>query len=243
MKYGMRERVSGAVILLALGVIFIPMLFDDPPARDDRPEPVLTIEQPIDVEQTPVAAPERPASLGQIQSPQAPSRPAGDAQPDAAQASEAQRDDTQPDENAAEQVAGNHSSASRGSQAESADAPRPDPIAELAQRSGQGGQQTQQSESPTPASSESTQASAPAVAENGNWAVQVGSFGQPDNAARLEKKLDEQGFEAYSRPRDNDLTTVYVGPFASSDDGEQARTALKEQANIQGLLIRAQEGE
>ena len=34
MKYGKRERISGAVILLALGVIFIPMLFDEPPARD-----------------------------------------------------------------------------------------------------------------------------------------------------------------------------------------------------------------
>ncbi|WP_136067268.1 SPOR domain-containing protein [Modicisalibacter radicis] len=235
MKYGMRERVSGAVILLALGVIFIPMLFDDPPAREDRPEPVLTIEQPIDVEQTPVEAPERPASLGEIQSPQAPRQsPADDAQPDAGQAS-----DTRPEANEAGQVASGPPPENRDSPAEP-DAPRPDPIAELAQRAGQGGQQ---GESGAPASADDARTSAPAVAENGNWAVQVGSFGQPDNAARLEKQLDEQGFEAYSRPRDNNLTTVYVGPFASSDDGEQARTALKERANIQGLLIRVQEGE
>ncbi|MDW5377088.1 SPOR domain-containing protein [Halomonas sp. HP20-15] len=240
MKYGMRERVSGAVILLALGVIFIPMLFDDPPSREDRPEPVLTIEQPIDVKQTPVEAPEPPASLGQIQSPQAPSQPAGQAQPDATQATEP--DDAESAGNTAEQVAGNPSSP-----AGTADASRPDPIAELAQRAGQGGQPSPQGESSKPATGEgaakSATTSAPAVAENGNWAVQVGSFGKPDNAARLEKQLDEQGFEAYSRPRDNNLTTVYVGPFASSDDGEKARTALKEQVNIQGLLIRVQEGE
>lgn len=242
MKYGMRERVSGAVILLALGVIFIPMLFDDPPAREDRPEPVLTIEQPVEVEQTPVQEPQRPASLGQIQSPQAPSQPVRQAQPDAGQPNDAQPDDVQNDLGTAEQVAGNQPSTDSTAQAGSADAPRPDPIAEMAQRAGQDDQQAQPSESPKSPTDEKESSSAPAIAKNGNWAVQVGSFGKPGNAARLEKQLNEQGFEAYSRPRDNNLTTVYVGPFASSDDGEQARNALKEQANIQGLLIRVQEG-
>lgn len=236
MKYGMRERVSGAVILLALGVIFIPMLFDDPPAREDRPEPVLTIEQPIDVEQTPVEAPERPASLGEIQSPQAPGQPVGDVQPGAVQADDAQSGEDQ-------QTAAGQPSSDPASQAGPADAPRPDPIAELAQRAERNEAQAQQGASGAPASNESAQSDMPTVAENGDWAVQVGSFGQPGNAARLEKQLDEQGFAAYSRPRDNNLTTVYVGPFASSDDGEKVRTALKEQANIQGLLIRVQEDE
>ncbi len=131
MKYGMRERVSGAVILLALGVIFIPMLFDDPPAREDRPEPVLTIEQPVEVEQTPVQEPQRPASLGQIQSPQAPSQPVRQAQPDAGQPNDAQPDDVQNDLGTAEQVAGNQPSTDSAAQAGSADAPRPDPIAEI----------------------------------------------------------------------------------------------------------------
>lgn len=239
MKYGMRERVSGAVILLALGVIFIPMLFDEPPTREDRPEPVLTIEQPIDVKQTPVEAPERPASLGQIQSPQAPIQPAGQARPDAARASAPQSDQAEPQA----EPAASQPSSGKPSPAEPASTPRPDPIAELAKRAGQDGQQTRQDGAGTQAGNDDAQSTTPAVAESGDWAVQVGSFGQPDNAARLEKQLDEQGFAAYSRPRDNNLTTVYVGPFASSDDGEKVRAALKEQANIQGLLIRVQEGE
>ena len=36
MKYGMRERLSGAVILIALAVIFVPMLFDEPAPRSER---------------------------------------------------------------------------------------------------------------------------------------------------------------------------------------------------------------
>ena len=48
MKYGWRERISGAVILVALGAIFVPMLFDDPEPRQQGPEPVMVIEQPVD---------------------------------------------------------------------------------------------------------------------------------------------------------------------------------------------------
>ena len=89
--------------------------------------------------------------------------------------------------------------------------------------------------------SSTQQASAPertAASSDGGWVVQVGSFGQADNASRLTAKLKEQGFAAYSQPRDNNLTTVYVGPFSSSDAGEKARSELKQAANIQGLLIR-----
>ncbi|MDR9439874.1 MAG: acetyl-CoA carboxylase subunit beta, partial [Halomonas sp.] len=69
MKYGMRERLSGAVILVALAVIFVPMLFDEPAPRSERPQPVMTIEQPVEVEGRDVPDPEPPAGLGQNPSP------------------------------------------------------------------------------------------------------------------------------------------------------------------------------
>lgn len=219
MKYGMRERISGAVILLALAVIFIPMLFDDPPERDERPEPMLTIEQPIDIERQPVAEPEPPASLSEEPAPQ----PA-ESQPPAAQAPEP---DPQPEPTPGlDPLPQNTEPATRPETApETQQDTQNDPIAELTREA------------------EQQPSGMPPVAENGEWAVQVGSFGEPGNAERLEKQLDDQGFTAYRQPRDNDLTTVYVGPFASSEAGEQARTVLKEKVNIQGLLIRIQEGE
>ena len=76
MRYGMRERLSGAVILIALAVIFVPMLFDEPAPRSERPQPVMTIEQPVEVERRDVPDPTPPSSLGQIQS------PSGSASPD-----------------------------------------------------------------------------------------------------------------------------------------------------------------
>ncbi|EWH01177.1 hypothetical protein [Halomonas sp. BC04] len=70
MKYGMRERVSGAIILIALAVIFVPMLFDDPAPRDERPQPVMSIEQPVPVERRDVPDPQPPGSLGEIRGPE-----------------------------------------------------------------------------------------------------------------------------------------------------------------------------
>ncbi|WP_129142078.1 SPOR domain-containing protein [Modicisalibacter coralii] len=222
MKYGMRERISGAVILLALGVIFVPMLFDEPPAREERPQPSLTIDQPIDVEQAPVEAPEPPSSLGQIQSPQASS---GTSREPAASGDEA---------------------ASQSAPSQAVSQPKSDPIAEIARNAEQQGERGESSPEASQSASEpdaqTPSSPTPATTENGDWAVQVGSFGEPGNAERLEKKLNAQGFHAYSRPRDNNLTSVYIGPFASSEAGEKARAALKEKVNIQGLLIRVQEG-
>ncbi|TFH88201.1 acetyl-CoA carboxylase subunit beta [Billgrantia azerbaijanica] len=232
MKYGMRERISGAVILIALAVIFVPMLFDEPAPRDERPEPMLTIEQPVPVERRDVPDPEPPASLGEIAPPTAPENDdvaeagvAGEggetppvAQP--APAEDAPVVDVPQDVPLVEEEASGEAAPS---------SPSEDPIAELARAA------TQRAE-------RAAETSAPAQsAAAGEWAVQVGSFGEPANAERLEAQLKEQGYAAYRRQRDNDLTTVYVGPFASSEEGERVMGELKEAVNLQGLLVRVKE--
>ncbi|WP_048306053.1 SPOR domain-containing protein [Halomonas sp. PR-M31] len=225
MKYGMRERISGAVILLALAVIFIPMLFDDPPSRETQPEPTLTLEKPIDVERKDVAEPEPPASLGQIQTPQM----RGDTPRSFDESSSVDR--VEPEE---VQRARQQASQQKPTQQIAKPDTRSDPIAELARRN-QERANAQESEKNRP--QESAQQETP-KATQGDWAVQAGSFGEPDNAKSFQADLETKGFNAFSRTRDNDLTTVYVGPYTSSEAGEKARTELKQKANIQGLLIR-----
>ncbi|WP_277811678.1 SPOR domain-containing protein [Chromohalobacter canadensis] len=223
MKYGMRERISGAIILVALAVIFLPMLLDEPTPRSERPEPVLTIEQPISVDQRDVDSPEPPANLEEGTGDDRVVEPATGAQLG------------QPDVDASSQPEPSQPAASDDSEASGEAGPaNDDPIAAIAAQSSSS--QAQEKAGGNEASSTSD---APAAQDG--WAVQVGSFGQPDNATRLVEKLTSQGFDAYQRPRDNDLTTVYVGPFGTSDEGERVRTELKEDANIQGLLIRARE--
>ncbi len=211
MKYGWRERISGAVILVALAVIFIPLLLSEPAPRSERPQPSLTIEQPVEVPRSEVPEPRPPESLGELGAPMT-----------TPQAEEAPSEEVA--EEAAEQLV--------RSEAPEPDAPAdveppPDPIAELARAADERLAESARRSEPAPA------------AEGGEWAVQVGSFGESANAERLLEQLREQGFPAYSQPRDDNLTTVYAGPYASSEEGEQAMNELKSRANLQGLLVRA----
>ncbi|MBB3229613.1 SPOR domain-containing protein [Halomonas stenophila] len=233
MKYGMRERVSGALILIALAVIFVPLLFDDPAPREDRPEPVLTIEQPVEVQRRDLADPQPPESLQET--PEA----GRDTASDEATAS---REPTPPAPQ--EDTASNASEPEPEPEPEpvaAADAPEPaaeqetssDPIADLARAADErlaGGE----------ASGGDASDSEPASpAPGGEWAVQVGSFGEPGNAERLETRLTEQGYPAYRRPRGDDLTSVYVGPYGSSEVAEDVMGQLKASLNLQGLLVKA----
>lgn len=220
MKYGMRERLSGAVILIALAVIFVPMLFDEPAPRSERPQPVMSIEQPVEVERRDVPDPEPPTSLGQIRS------PSGTSSSDPASTEERIEPEA---EQAVETMAENEPTTPETPDTEARDEADEDPIAELARAADQR------------LSGEAEQASREAAeaAPEGEWAVQVGSFGEPANAERLESNLAAQGLPVYSRVRDNGLTTVYVGPYATSREGEEVMAKLKADANLQGLLVRA----
>ena len=242
MKYGKRERISGAVILLALGVIFIPMLFDEPPARDERPSPVMTLGKPVDIDRSNVDEPQPPSELkigtdvpitfvdsnGKVR----------DSDPGAGSdnGSESQGRVAE-----AEQLSPTRSVAS--SEPQSKPKPEPEPEPEPAAKP-----------EPKPAPKAEPKPAAkpepkPAAASNapsssaGGWAVQVGSFGDPANAERLQKELQGKGFAAYRIPRGSKLTVVFVGPYKSSEIGESARSRLQQQVNIKGLLVRRKEGE
>jgi DedD protein len=188
----------------------------------------MTIEQPVEVERRDVPDPEPPASLGQIQSPVGTSSSRQEApdtrvEPEAEQAVEgvADAEPATPETTDSESVA--------GETAEGRDEASEDPIAELARAADErlSGQAEQAESEPAEA------------AHEGEWAVQVGSFGEPANAERLESNLAAQGLPVYSRARDNGLTTVYVGPYATSREGEDVMARLKAESNLQGLLVRA----
>lgn len=228
MKYGMRERLSGAIILIALGVIFVPMLFDEPAPREGRPEPSLSIDAPIDVERHDVAEPTPPASLAGTDSSEE-----GSEDEASGQEASAPRSETEPADPIADLAqAADRRLSEKESERESEK--------ESERRSESASKSENANESASAASSAGAGDVEPAV-EAGGWAVQVGSFGEPANVERLLARLRDEGFSAYSRPRGNDLTTVYVGPFGSSEAGERAVAEVKASINLQGLLVRVKE--
>ncbi|WP_158700939.1 SPOR domain-containing protein [Phytohalomonas tamaricis] len=227
MKYGKRERVTGIVILAALAVIFLPMLFSEPAPRGEGPEPVLTVEQPIDLPRNSVSSPSSPlpndaeithnerrssqvtqtSQLIPSQRDDEPSRPAQRSAP--------------PAQGTSTGSASSRSNEASKTPSKASSAAPQDPIMAAALRGSN---------------------SLPATAKNGDWAVQAGSFGEPGNADRLIAQLKEQGFSAYKKPRGN-LNTVFVGPFSSSEQGEKARVQLQQKANIKGLVVRRKDNE
>lgn len=210
MKYGMRERVSGIIIVIALLVIFVPFLISDPEPRESHPQPSLSIERPVDVPRHDVEDPTPPASLE-------------------SSAGGSVNDSGTPQQ----QTSDSRQSVASDSTASDANKPQEqgDPIAQAVEAA-----ETRQA-----AASESVAASGnatAAVTAQGDWAVQVGSFGKPDNASGLEKRLKEQGYPAYSRNPGDGMTRVYVGPYATTEAAEDAMANLKAQLNQQGLLVR-----
>lgn len=228
MKYGMRERVSGIVIVIALLVIFIPLLISEPEAPDSQPQPELTVERPVDVPRRSLEDPTPPPRL-QISPPPGGADQVRKAQP------EAPMQPGLPDEEPANQERTAAADAPQGAQQ-----PADDPIARLAKEVEQRQAATSDSSADRGSASNGAASSRAAIASvpGGEWAVQVGSFGKPDNASGLEKRLNEKGYPAYQRERDNNLTSVYVGPFATSEAAESVMAELKAELNQQGLLVR-----
>ncbi|WP_404345554.1 SPOR domain-containing protein [Vreelandella venusta] len=225
MKYGKTERISGIVILLALLAIFVPWLMSDPAPREERPQPTFVIEQPVNVVRQEVPVPVMPESLNTP----APSAPVEidetldepiDAMPRAPQTDQvAESDSASPSSSAAAEPAPAEPSR------ESPSAPQEDPIAALVAAN----------------ESRNNASAAPAAQQQGEWAVQVGSFGDTDNAQRISDQLSGEGFSVFQRARDNNLTTVLVGPYETSEDGEAAMALIKQRVNVQGLLVRVRD--
>ncbi|WP_249977557.1 SPOR domain-containing protein [Vreelandella olivaria] len=227
MKYGKTERISGIVILLALLAIFVPWLMSDPAPREERPQPTFVIEQPVQVDRQNVPAPEMPLTINTPP----PSEPL---QGDGVISTPIDANPRQPD---TDQVASSGEAAPAPQEPVEESTPvTDDPIAEIVAANTRGNTSSGSGSSNAGASS-----TAPTASQQGEWAIQVGSFGDVANAQRLSEQLTGEGFSTYQRERDNNLTTVYVGPYATSEDGEAAMALIKQRANVQGLLVRVRD--
>ncbi|MBE9548942.1 MAG: SPOR domain-containing protein [Proteobacteria bacterium] len=75
-----------------------------------------------------------------------------------------------------------------------------------------------------------------AVANPGTrWVVQVGSFGQPENAEKLVQQLQKQGYTAY-RQQSGSIHKVLVGPMISRDKAVRQRDEIFQKNKIKGMV-------
>ena len=69
--------------------------------------------------------------------------------------------------------------------------------------------------------------------------VQLGSFGNSDNARRLRDKVRDKGYGSHLQEverGDATLTRVFSGPFANKADAEAAKRVLDEAFSLNSLV-------
>ncbi|WP_460116272.1 SPOR domain-containing protein [Pseudomonas sp. H2_D02] len=205
-----KQRMVGALVLVALAVIFLPMLFSrqdeqrqvtvDAPAAPQAPSvPPVQVEQVAVPE--PQALPQEPVPGDEelAQEPAAPTAPVAPAP-------------TVPSKPAV--------------------APTPIPAAPAIKPA-----PTQPiTAAPKP---DTTQSRVDANGLSVSWSVQLASLTSRDSAEKLQKNLRSQGYNAYIRSADG-KNRVFVGPLIERAEADRLRDLLNRQQNLKGFVVRFQ---
>ncbi|AKJ28286.1 SPOR domain-containing protein [Caldimonas brevitalea] len=233
-----RHRLIGAAVLVGLGVIGFPILFETQP----RP---ISVDLPIDIPKKEVAPALVVPPAPPVAKPVTPQPAEAVAEP-----ADARREDPPP---AAERVAqadpvppppAASAQAQDEPRAEAKPEPKPEPKpdpkpkpeakptppppkpeppkpagdAARAQALLEGRDTTQRAEAAKPA------------ADGGRFIVQVGAYGGPDSAREARQKVERLGLKTYTQvveTSDGKRIRVRVGPFASRAEAEQAAGKIK----------------
>ncbi|MNZ47458.1 Cell division protein FtsN [compost metagenome] len=220
---GLKQRIVGALVLLALAVIFLPMLF----SREDE------------VRQVAVDAPAMPKP---------PAMPTVEVQPTEVPELQVEKADAPAADASAPAAAPSESIASLPSAApQSAQPAAPiQPVQPAAQP------QPRQPEQPPavtqapakPQVQASAAPSAPVQRLDANklpvsWSVQLASLSNRARAEELQKSLRSKGYNAYIRTFDG-MNRVFVGPVIERAEADRLRDQLGKQQNLNGFVVRFQ---
>ncbi|MDL5596958.1 SPOR domain-containing protein [Pseudomonas kribbensis] len=208
-----KQRMVGALVLVALAVIFLPMLF----SRQDEQRQV-TVEAP--------AAPQAPA-VAQIQM-ETVAVPEPQVLP---------QEPVPSDYEVAEQTA----SAAPIAPAAPAPAPVAKPVA-VAPAPAPVTKPAAAPAQPIAALSAKPDTTQSRVDANGlsvSWSVQLASLSSRASAESLQKTLRSQGYNAYIRSADG-KNRVFVGPLIERAEADRLRDLLSRQQNLKGFVVRFQ---
>lgn len=216
----LKQRVIGALVLLALIIIFVPMLFN----RQD------------DARKVAVEAPPQPA---------APTVPATEVQP--VQTPEAPPVVVVPDEPAKPLGKPQTPIAGTAGQAPTQNAPvttapaQPQPAAPVAKAPAAPAPVASAPAAPAAAPAPAAKPDSRLGAANlpNSWSVQLASLSSRPSADALQAKLRSQGYNAYVRTADG-MNRVFVGPVIERSEADRLRDQLNKQNGVKGFVVRFQ---
>ncbi|MDU9393655.1 SPOR domain-containing protein [Pseudomonas japonica] len=219
-----KQRMVGALVLVALAVIFLPMLF----TKEDE------------LRQVQVEAPQAPAvpALPQVQV-EPVQVPEPQVIPDSNVASQPQTAPSTPIAPAPSAPVA--STPVQEAPKPSTPIPTPAPAAKPAPAPAVAAAPAKPVAAPAPAAA-APQAPANKVDPNGlpvSWSVQLASLSNRASADSLQKTLRSQGYNAYIRSADG-MNRVFVGPVIERAEAERLRDVISRQQKLKGFVVRFQ---
>jgi len=208
-----KQRMVGALVLVALAVIFLPMLF----SRQDEQRQV-TVEAP--------AAPQAPAM------PQVQVEPVVVPEPQSLPQEPVPSDDEIAQQESAVPVV----PVAPAPAAPAAKPAVPAPVPALAAKPATA---PAQPITAAPGKPDTTQSRIDANGLSVSWSVQLASLSNRESAEKLQKTLRSQGYNAYIRTADG-KNRVFVGPLIERAEADRLRDLLNRQQNLKGFVVRFQ---
>lgn len=216
---GLKQRIIGALVLVSLAVIFVPMLFDEPHSERTSTTIKIPEEPPFPEVEAPESELEPAPSYG-LES--------GDGSVTVPPVEEDGSDS--PGYRILEESPGEEVASEVTQPPEDGQSPA-SPVQD-------------QASAPAESEDQASESSATETAEyerslEGAWVVQLGSFGNSDNARRLRDQVREKGYGSHLQEvvrGDTTLTRVFSGPFASKSEAESAKRALDDAFGLNSLV-------
>lgn len=219
MEAQLKQRVVGAAVLVALGVIFIPLMLDN--GGDSGPAVDLDIGSPPPADFSSRVIPIDDATMDRVE--RAMDAPAGEFP-----------DQAQPSEELPVPVIAEPVTAPAG---ESADEVAPEPDMQTAPSVAEEKAQ----EPAIPAAAKTLKSPLPARTGVTAWVVQLGSFTTQANADGLVQRLKKAGYTAFIEPLDDGGKPTYrvrVGPELTQLTAERMRDEIAKNVDLKGIVMR-----
>ena len=223
MEQRFKQRLVGAVVLVSLAVVFVPILFDMPPDMDreaSAPSISQIPERPRDHAGAPVNVTLDPPQTLRLDAEVERERSMSEADADGGASPAAVEAAT----------ATTVSPAAPQPSAPPAPATRTDPSPAPSDTASAAG---------TPAGGSERKRAAPAPAA-GDWTVQLGSFAKPENARALHKRLQDKGYSAFvesASSAQGAVSRVLVGPMSDRKQAEESVVKLRREMALDGIVV------
>ena len=228
MEERLKQRLVGAVVLVSLAVIFVPILFDLPGEahRETSPTPISEIpERPKDRSGSSVSI---TLDLPQTQRLDA--------------EVERERSVSDPDANGGGVSSGAVAADSTAAASEAAAAtaaPEPSEPLASATRSDPSPAGSVPAAAGEPADDTEQKRAMQAPVTNG-WMVQLGSFQKSENALALRKRLQDKGYPAFvesGSSAQGAVSRVFVGPMPDRRQAKDSAAKLRREMALEGIVV------